>query len=98
MGRVINALLTMLFAAAAAVVWFWTQQNTDQAVRLRLDLGRMIGAWEMQEPMQVTTLMGVSFAAGAVLIGVFFLAWGMGLKRRIEELERAAAFSTNNRF
>ncbi|HMV68807.1 MAG TPA: LapA family protein [Myxococcota bacterium] len=93
MGRVLGGLLTMLFAACAAVVWFWTLQNTDQVARMRLDLGRMVGAWEMRDAMPVTTLMGVSFAAGAFLAGVFFLAWGMGLKRRIEELERAAAFS-----
>lgn len=95
MGRVIGTMLTLMFIAAGAVVWFWTMQNTDQSALLRLDLGRLIGAWEMQRPMQVTTLMGVSFAAGAFLAGLFFLAWGMGLKRRIEELERAAAFSTS---
>ena len=77
MKTFVNGLITLFFLVAITLTYVWVMQNADQSASLHLDLGRLIGAWETREPMAVTTLMGVSFGAGALLASVFFLAWGM---------------------
>ena len=89
MTRFINITLTLALALAVGVVYVWTAQNSDQLVTLRLDLGRLVGAWELASPTPSTTLMGASFGVGALFTGTLFLAWSIST-RRAEEARREA--------
>jgi hypothetical protein len=93
MKYVVWALGGLTFLVVASVVYFWTMQNAPQVAQLSLDLARF-GGWRMEQPMQVTTLMGLSFGFGFLLATVFFLVRSMfSGQPRNDVFDRNRAFS-----
>lgn len=72
--KVVGLLLVLLAVALVAVFWL---QNVNHTVRFGLDLGAMVGAWQIAEPVPVPVVMFASFAAGALFAGVVALVWGL---------------------
>ena len=51
MRWVLRLLLLVALGVGVAVGYWWVMQNSDQVVRLRLDLTDRVGAWQMREAM-----------------------------------------------
>ncbi len=77
-GAVVAIVVLLLVAVGAGgVLAIAVAQNVEQTARLGVDLGTLIGAWRMVEPMPVVSLMGIAAGTGAALVGLPLWIWGL---------------------
>ena len=84
----------LLAATVVGLAALWGVQNADQTVQFRLDLGSMVGAWQMASPAQASLAVLIAFAAGVLATALPLWLWAGALKRRVRALERQIAFSS----
>lgn len=87
-GRLI-LILGALVAVVAFVAWLFIVQNSQRTTGLSLDL--YFAAWQLQRPIAVPALLGITFGSGFALGAILFLARASALSRKVRDLERRAA-------
>jgi len=78
-----TVLLTLLALAAFGV------QNSPRTTQLSFDLG--FAAWKLEAPASVPIVMGICFAAGALVTAIGGLKKRYELGRRVRQLEQELA-------
>lgn len=84
--KLIVVLLVIVVLAA------FTVQNTGRTAELSLDLG--FAAWKLARPATVSALVWASFGAGVLLAGIWGFVRGVGLARRVRQLEQQIALGS----
>jgi hypothetical protein len=81
--------LVLLIALVAFVAWLFIVQNSARTTQLSLDLG--FAAWQLQRPIAIPALLGISFGSGFALGALLFLGRSSAASRKLKTLERRAA-------
>lgn len=90
-GAVAGILLVVLAALGALFV----VQNSSRTTQLSLDLG--IAAWQLEQPVTIPALIGISFGVG-VVTGLLSVTPRMfRLSARVRQLEQQAAIQSFDR-
>ena len=93
MGRYLTIAALVFSALTIGVIVLFVVQNGARTTQLSLDLG--FAAWQLQQPMQVPALIGIAFGSGLVLGALPLWLRGIAQRRRVRELERQVALSTD---
>lgn len=78
------------FAGIGVAVLFFLQ-NSARTTQLSLDL--WLAAWQLGEPVSITAIMGVSFAAGFLVCAVLAVWRSLVARRHVRKLEQQLALS-----
>jgi hypothetical protein len=78
------------FSGIGAAVLF-LMQNSGRTTQLSLDL--WLAAWQLGEPVSITTVMGVSFAAGFLVCTVLALWRTLVSRKQVRKLQQQLALS-----
>ncbi|TNE87789.1 MAG: LapA family protein [Deltaproteobacteria bacterium] len=93
--RALAIIAAVLVIAVGFVGSAFVVQNSLRTVTLSLNLG--FAAWQYP-PVPVMWLLGGSFAAGALVGGLFFVWRSWGLRAQVRNLERQLAMSEAGSF
>ncbi|MFT6161854.1 MAG: ABC-type Fe3+ transport system permease subunit [Myxococcota bacterium] len=89
-ARVVILVIAALFGfSGIGVGVLFFLQNSARTTQLSLDL--WLAAWQLGEPVSVTALIGVSFAAGFVVCGVLAAWRSLVTRRQIRKLQQQLA-------
>jgi hypothetical protein len=87
----VYVVLFVLLALLVGVGALFVIQNGARTTQLSLNL--YVAAWELKQPVTITTLMGITAASGFLLGLCPTLWWGSRRASRARQLEREIALS-----
>lgn len=93
MGRYLAVIAFVLVLAFLGVVALFVVQNGARTTQLSLDLG--FAAWQLKDPVAIPALVGITFGSGFFLGVVPMWLRGLSQGRKVKQLERQAALSTD---
>jgi uncharacterized integral membrane protein len=87
-----RTLLVVALVLAVLAGTAFSVQNSSRSTQLSFDAG--VAAWELERPVTVPALIGVSFGAGLLLGVVGMTARVARLSSRVRQLEQQAAIGS----
>lgn len=88
MRYLVGVFMVMVLGVMGVLGLFWVQ-NMGRTTQLSLDFG--LFAWQLAEPIAITNLVGVAFAAGLACGMLPFATLSLRSSRRARRLERELA-------
>lgn len=88
MRNTVAGIVAVLLIALGAL---FSLQNSARTTQLSLDLG--FAAWQLEQPVSIPLLIGISFAVGVLVGGLLGLIRIVRLGSRVRELEQRVTLS-----